>query len=392
MPIVVGVNFKKVGRVYYFDPGELDLKENDLIIAETARGIEIGEVSQANHEIEESELVAPLKRILRLATPRDIDQERTIAEKEKEAFQICAAKIEQHGLEMKLIDVDYCFDGTQGTFFFSAEGRVDFRELVKDLAQTLRIRVQLHQVGVRDEAKMFGGLGPCGRPLCCSTFLTNFEPVSMRMAKEQSLFLNPAKFSGLCGKLMCCLRYEYEVYRDAKVKLPFVGEKLETPKGIGRLISVNVIKNTVEVQFKEGEQPVTFSISEIPDQGIPEIREEEDNPLPSITPCTCCEKCPGHSMESEPKEEPEPESEENYCESEETLPSEEISTDEEEILSVSEDTPPVEEPKEEAQAEKKPPSHPTKKGNGHSRRRGRRGGAHNNNNKKHGKNHSQGGS
>lgn len=257
MPIVVGINFKKAGRVYYFDPGTLDLKEGDLVIAETSRGIELGEVSIAPRNVEESELVAPLKRVLRLAAPKDIDQEKAITAKEKEGYIACQRKIDKHGLDMKLIDVEYSFDGTHGTFFFSAEGRIDFRELVKDLAQTLRVKVQLHQVGVRDEAKMFGGLGPCGRPLCCATFLSSFEPVSMKMAKEQSLFLNPAKFSGLCGKLMCCLRYEYEVYKEAKGNLPPVGSFIQTPKGRGKVVGMNVIKGSVLVDV-EGVGMTTF--------------------------------------------------------------------------------------------------------------------------------------
>lgn len=252
MPVVVGVSFKKVGKIYYFDPGDHELREGDFVIAETARGVEFGEVMIEPREVPEEEIVPPLKKIVRKATPADMEREELNRRKEKDAFSICQEKIHAHNLPMKLIDAEYCFDGSQITFYFSAESRVDFRELVKDLAHTLRCKVQLHQVGVRDEAKLFGGMGPCGRVLCCSSFLCGFEPVSMKMAKEQSLFLNPLKFSGICGKLMCCLKYEYPIYKEAKSRLPAVGTQVETPKGPGKVVEVNVIKETVGVELEGG--------------------------------------------------------------------------------------------------------------------------------------------
>lgn len=252
MPLVVGVSFKKVGKIYFFDPGGLDLREGDFVIAETARGIEFGEVMVEPHEVPEDEIVPPLKKIVRKATGQDMEREDSNRTKEKEAYSTCQEKIHAHNLPMKLIDAEYCFDGSQVTFYFSAESRVDFRELVRELASSLRTKVQLHQVGVRDEAKLFGGMGPCGRPLCCASFLSGFEPVSMKMAKEQSLFLNPLKFSGTCGKLMCCLKFEYPVYKEAKARLPSLGSTIETPKGPGRVTEVNVIKETLTVDLGEG--------------------------------------------------------------------------------------------------------------------------------------------
>lgn len=252
MPLVVGVSFKKAGKIYYFDPTDIELHENDYVIAETARGIEFGQVMIEPKEVQEHEIVQPLKRIVRKATPADQEREESNKRKEKTAYTICQQKIQLHNLPMKLIDAEYCFDSSQVTFFFSAEARVDFRELVKDLAGALRSKVQLHQVGVRDEAKLFGGMGPCGRGLCCATFMNGFEPVSMRMAKEQSLFLNPLKFSGICGKLMCCLKYEHSIYREVKGRLPSVGSFVDTPSGQGKVVEVNVIRESLNVQMGDG--------------------------------------------------------------------------------------------------------------------------------------------
>jgi len=252
MPLVVGVSFKRAGKVYYFDPNGIDLREGDHVIAETARGIEFGDVLIEPKEVPEEELVSALKNIVRKATPADISREESNRQKEKSAYAICQQKIQAHNLPMKLIDSEYCFDGSQVTFYFSAEARVDFRELVKDLAGALRTKVQLHQVGVRDEAKLFGGMGPCGRPMCCASFLNGFEPVSMKMAKEQSLFLNPLKFSGICGKLMCCLKYEYNVYKDAKDHLPSTGSIVTTPKGPAKAYEVNVIRESVGAFLEDG--------------------------------------------------------------------------------------------------------------------------------------------
>jgi len=252
MPLVVGVSFKKVGKIYYFDPAGIDLREGDAVIAETSRGVEFGEVMIEPRDVPDEEIVPPLKKVVRKATPADLEREESNRQKEKQACVTCQQKIQTHNLPMKLIDAEYSFDSSQVTFYFSAETRVDFRDLVKDLASALKTRVQLHQVGVRDEAKLFGGMGPCGRVLCCSTFLNGFEPVSMKMAKEQSLFLNPLKFSGLCGKLMCCLKYEYPTYKEVKSRLPATGSFVTTPKGRGKVVEINVLKETVSVEIEDG--------------------------------------------------------------------------------------------------------------------------------------------
>jgi len=216
MPIVIGIRFKPAGKIYYFDPAEHKIKLNDKVIVETARGIEFGNVIVAPKEISEVEVVQPLKKVIRVVDDEDIKQIEVNKGKEKEAFKICLEKINEHDLPMKLIDVEYTFDNSKIIFFFTAEGRVDFRELVKDLAAVFRTRIELRQIGVRDEAKMLGGIGACGRVLCCHSFLGEFEPVSIKMAKEQNLSLNPAKISGICGRLMCCLKYENNVYQECK--------------------------------------------------------------------------------------------------------------------------------------------------------------------------------
>jgi len=257
MPRVVGVSFRRAAKVYFFEPGDLTLAPGDFVIAETARGIEFGQVAIGPREVTETEIVAPLKKILRLATGEDLQREADNRAREREAFEICQKKIGQHGLPMKLLNAEYAFDGSQVTFYFSAENRVDFRELVKDVAGTLKTKVQLHQIGVRDEAKLIGGYGTCGRPLCCASFLNAFEPVSMKMAKDQSLFLNPAKFSGVCGKLMCCLRYEHDFYREAKEKLPAVGAIIATEKGTGKVVDVNVMTQVLSIKTEEG---LTFDV------------------------------------------------------------------------------------------------------------------------------------
>jgi len=221
---VVGVRFKKAGKIYYFDPGEVALAAGDHVIVETVRGMEYGEVVVGPKEVPEEGLVLPLKKVIRKATAEDALQVEENKRKAERAFDICLEKIASHGLPMKLIDVEYTFDGSKIIFYFTAEGRVDFRELVKDLASVFKTRIELRQIGVRDEAKMLGGLGPCGRPLCCATFLGDFEPVSIKMAKQQSLSLNPTKISGICGRLMCCLKFESEYYRDAKSGGPDVLE------------------------------------------------------------------------------------------------------------------------------------------------------------------------
>lgn len=254
MPLVVGVTFRRVGKVYYFDPGELQLSEGDFVIAETARGVEFGEVVIEPRSVPEEELVAPLKRVVRVATGDDLNLEASNRDRERHAYEVCERKIAEHNLPMKLLEAEYAFDGTQVTFSFSADGRVDFRELVKDVAGALRTKVQLHQIGVRDEAKLIGGYGTCGRPLCCATFLSNFEPISMKMAKDQSLFLNPAKFSGACGKLMCCLRYEHDFYKQSQKRLPAVGAILQLEHGRAKVVDVNVVSSVITIQTEEDVQ------------------------------------------------------------------------------------------------------------------------------------------
>ena len=251
---VVGVRFKKAGKIYYFDPMELSINKGEYVVVETARGIEFGECVIGIKEIRESEIVAPLKSVLRVATEDDIQKHVTNKEKETDAFDICLNKISEHGLNMKLIDVEYTFDNNKVIFYFTADGRVDFRELVKDLATIFKTRIELRQIGVRDEAKMLGGLGPCGRPMCCSTFLGDFASVSIKMAKEQNLSLNPTKISGICGRLMCCLNYEQSTYEDIRKRLPKVGSIVKTEEGNGEVVSNNIVKESVKVKMRKGEE------------------------------------------------------------------------------------------------------------------------------------------
>lgn len=267
MPLVVGVSFRRVGKVYYFDPGDIQLREGDFVIAETARGVEFGEIVLDPRDVTEEELVAPLKRVVRLATGDDLEREAANRERETHAYEVCERKIAEHHLPMKLLEAEFAFDGSQVTFSFSADGRIDFRELVKDVAGALKTKVQLHQIGVRDEAKLIGGYGTCGRGLCCATFLSNFDPISMKMAKDQSLFLNPAKFSGACGKLMCCLRYEHEYYKSSQKRLPAVGAILQLENGRGKVIDVNCISNVITVQTEEDVQ-VHIPASELKLEGL----------------------------------------------------------------------------------------------------------------------------
>jgi len=267
MPLVVGVTFRRVGKVYYFDPGELSLHEGDFVIAETARGVEFGEVALEPREVSDDQLVAPLKKVIRIANGDDLDREATNREKEKRACEVCERKITQHNLAMKLLDAEYSFDGSQVTFSFSADGRIDFRDLVRDVASALKSKVQLHQIGVRDEAKLIGGYGTCGRALCCATFLSNFEPISMKMAKDQSLFLNPAKFSGVCGKLMCCLRYEHDFYKLAHKRLPSVGAIVPFEHGRAKVVDVNVISGMITVQT-EADVQLHIHASKLPLVGL----------------------------------------------------------------------------------------------------------------------------
>lgn len=274
MVTVVGVRFKKAGKIYYFDPTELDIKKNDYVIVETVRGVEFGQVVVGPKEVSEEELISPLKPVIRVATDEDIEKHYENKEKESLAFDICLKKIEEHGLEMKLIDVEYTFDNNKVIFYFTADGRVDFRELVRDLASVFRTRIELRQIGVRDEAKMIGGLGPCGRAMCCASFLGEFEPVSIKMAKEQNLSLNPTKISGICGRLMCCLKYEHETYEKSLEKLPQIGALVVTPKGNGIVVETNTLLESVKVKVKRGDTEEIFSF-QVDD--IEVLNEDEEN-------------------------------------------------------------------------------------------------------------------
>lgn len=249
MAEVIGVRFQDVGKVYYFDPAGSQMKRGDSVIVETSRGIECGEVAMENRQISDEKLVQPLKKLIRPATKGDLRKVEENHKKEKSAFQICLQKIAAHKLEMKLVDVEYTFDNSKILFYFTADGRVDFRELVKDLASVFRTRIELRQIGVRDEAKMLGGIGICGRPFCCSTFLGGFQPVSIKMAKEQGLSLNPVKISGICGRLMCCLKYEQEAYTDMIRVVPAANTVVMTPQGKGTVTDRNLLSATVSVRL-----------------------------------------------------------------------------------------------------------------------------------------------
>ena len=246
---VVGIRFKDVGKIYYFDPDSREYKKGDNVIVETARGIECGEVVSENHLVPDDEIVSPLKVVIRAATADDLKTVEENHVKEKKAFDICEQKIANHGLEMKLVDVEYTFDGSKILFYFTADGRVDFRELVKDLASVFRTRIELRQIGVRDEAKMLGGFGICGRPFCCKSFLGEFQPVSIKMAKEQGMSLNPVKISGTCGRLMCCLKYEQDSYEHLLRHTPKVGAIVETAEGRGVVTENNLITGMLKIKL-----------------------------------------------------------------------------------------------------------------------------------------------
>lgn len=246
--IVVGVRFKLVGKIYYFDPAELPVEKGSHVVVETSRGTEYGTVVIGKRDISEDEVVQPLKKVSRIATEQDEERYAANKEKEKEALDICHEKIRKHNLPMRLIDVEITFDNSKIIFYFTADNRIDFRELVKDLASVFKTRIELRQVGVRDETKMLGGIGICGRPLCCNTYLSEFIPVSIKMAKEQSLSLNPTKISGICGRLMCCLKNEQEAYEELNSNLPDIGEKVKTFDGFkGEVVSVNVLRQKVKI-------------------------------------------------------------------------------------------------------------------------------------------------
>lgn len=275
---VVGVRFKKAGKIYYFDPDGLSISIGTNVIVETARGIEFGTVVVSNKQIPEEEVVQPLKKVIRIATDKDIKTYMENKQKEKKAFDICLKKIEEHNLEMKLIDVEYTFDNSKILFYFTADGRIDFRELVKDLAAIFKTRIELRQIGVRDETKMMGGIGVCGRELCCSSFLTDFEPISIKMAKEQNLTLNSAKISGVCGRLMCCLRYEQDLYEEILKYMPGVDAIVDTPKGRGIVVSTSVLTEKVKVKLENEDQPEIkeFNLKDI--KIIKDVKKEEEHP------------------------------------------------------------------------------------------------------------------
>ena len=291
MAEVIGVRFKNVGKIYYFDPGEIQAQPGDRVIVETARGVECGEVAMGNRDVPEESIVKPLKRVIRAATDEDRKRLQDNARKEKEAFRICLKKIADHKLEMKLVDVEYTFDNNKVLFYFTADGRVDFRELVKDLASVFRTRIELRQIGVRDEAKMLGGVGVCGRPFCCSSFLGEFQPVSIKMAKEQGLSLNPTKISGTCGRLMCCLKYEQDVYEELISMTPKCGALVSTPDGRGVVEDVNLLTGVLKVRLDKFKDtaPRSFDRTEVKvlrdrQRGEKAEKKEAKGPKPAKEP------------------------------------------------------------------------------------------------------------
>jgi cell fate regulator YaaT (PSP1 superfamily) len=269
---IIGVRFKNVGKVYYFSPNGAHYKITDKVIVETSRGIECGEVVMENRQVEDNSIIQPLKQVIRMANEDDLKKVRDNAAKEKEAFRICLKKIEDHKLDMKLVDVEYTFDGSKILFYFTADGRIDFRELVKDLASIFRIRIELRQIGVRDEAKMLGGLGICGKPFCCNTFLGEFQPVSIKMAKEQGLSLNPTKISGTCGRLMCCLKYEQAAYEDLMTITPIAGSTVQTPDGVGFVVESNMLTGNLRIRLEGESMPKPYHRSTVKKLRDPDVK------------------------------------------------------------------------------------------------------------------------
>ena len=253
MKRIIGVRFKRLGKIYFFDPKWLEVKKGDQVVVETSQGEEIAEVAVPNRMVEEEKLTTPLKKVLRLASPRDLKHAEECRQKEKEAFELCSKKIKEHKLNMTLTDVEYKFDNSKILFYFTADGRIDFRDLVRDLASVYKTRIELRQIGVRDEVKRIGGNGVCGRELCCCSFLSDFETVSIKMAKEQNISLNPSKISGNCGRLMCCLKYEQNVYEEKLQRLPNVGAIVKTPDGKGEVEGIETLKEVVKVKIKDGD-------------------------------------------------------------------------------------------------------------------------------------------
>src|SRR5690625_2569520 len=265
---VVGVRFKRAGKIYYFDPNDFPIRLDDDVIVETVRGIEFGQVVIVNKLVDDNDVVLPLKKVIRIADDKDREKVKRNDELAKEAFHICLEKIADHQLEMSLVDVEYTFDRNKIIFYFTAEGRIDFRDLVKDLAAKFKTRIELRQIGVRDEAKLLGGIGPCGRMLCCSTFLGDFEPVSIKMAKDQNLSLNPAKISGLCGRLMCCLKYENDTYEEAKRQMPDLGKEVHTSYGTGKVVGLNMLEKIVQIEIYEQGNVIEYTLDELIEEEI----------------------------------------------------------------------------------------------------------------------------
>lgn len=278
MATVIGVRFKKAGKVYYFDPCDFWPKPGQNVVVETARGIEFGEVVTGARSVSDEQIVSPLKKVVRIATEEDEQRAEYNARREEEAFRICQEKVARHKLEMKLVSVEYTFDNSKIIFYFTANGRVDFRELVKDLASVFKMRIELRQIGVRDEAKMLGGLGSCGRPICCGAFLGDFQPVSIKMAKEQNLSLNPTKISGLCGRLMCCLKYEQDTYEQTLKRVPRVGKDIVTPDGVGVITEINAIRELVKVRIRVGDDD-SFEVREY---SMDDVRKPGPDDAPAI--------------------------------------------------------------------------------------------------------------
>lgn len=289
MKIIIGVSFRQAGKVYFFDPGDEQIERGEHVIVETAKGVEYGTVVVPNREMAEEKIVAPLKKIIRVATPKDEDIELKNREKEKDAYKICLEKIAKHRLEMKLIAAEYTFDNNKLLFYFTADGRIDFRELVKDLASVFRTRIELRQIGVRDETKICGGIGICGRTLCCHSYLSEFAPVSIKMAKEQNLSLDPTKISGVCGRLMCCLKNEEEAYEELNSRLPHIGSHVKTAEGLDAEVqSVSVLKQLVKVIvfLDDGEKEVReYRVDELkfrPNKPKNRIKDKHDKELKKL--------------------------------------------------------------------------------------------------------------
>ena len=289
MKIIIGVSFRQAGKVYFFDPGDEQIERGEHVIVETAKGVEYGTVVVPNREMAEEKIVAPLKKIIRVATPKDEDIELKNREKEKDAYKICLEKIAKHRLDMKLIAAEYTFENNKLLFYFTADGRIDFRELVKDLASVFRTRIELRQIGVRDETKICGGIGICGRTLCCHSYLSEFAPVSIKMAKEQNLSLNPTKISGVCGRLMCCLKNEEEAYEELNSRLPHIGSHVKTTEGLDAEVqSVSVLKQLVKVivSLDDGEKEVReYRVDELkfrPNKSKNRIKDKHDKELKKL--------------------------------------------------------------------------------------------------------------